>query len=196
MSSETGDVDIDFANRQAALAVLEHIPASIIKSNKIEKHNTGVYFHAMPLDPITGLSSISYDNPFIASKYKIDLLNVNIYKDIKDEAHLLSLMERELDFSLFENVKFTEKLIHLSNHASLVAELKPQNLSHLAIILALIRPAKKHLIKKALKMGLDSVEPEIWINLNDENFSFKKSHSVGYAMLIKVHANLICEQSA
>ena len=36
---KTGDIDIDFADRAAALSVLEHLSASILRSNNLEKHN-------------------------------------------------------------------------------------------------------------------------------------------------------------
>ena len=39
------DVDIDFFDREKALKLFKHTPASIIKEEKIEKHKTGVYFH-------------------------------------------------------------------------------------------------------------------------------------------------------
>ena len=43
------DVDIDFFDRDGVLKLFKHTPASIIKDNKIEKHKTGVYFHAIPV---------------------------------------------------------------------------------------------------------------------------------------------------
>ena len=60
MRGIVGDVDIDFADRTQALKLLDHVPAAIIRNNTITKHNTGVYFHAVPTDPIRiTLSSVS-----------------------------------------------------------------------------------------------------------------------------------------
>ena len=42
------DVDIDFFDRDKALKLFKHTPASMIKDDNIEKHKTGVYFHAIP----------------------------------------------------------------------------------------------------------------------------------------------------
>lgn len=189
----SGDVDIDFADRAAALQLLEHVPASVIKNNKIEKHNTGVYFHVVPTDPVTQQCSLSYENAEIKNCFKIDLLNVYVYKLVKDEEHLISLMNKDFDFTLLHYPEFSSQLVHLSNHTDLISKLKPMNLNHVAMILALIRPAKKHLIRSAIENGLDSIEPEIWKESDEGLFSFKKSHSIGYAMLIKVHANLLLE---
>ena len=44
------DVDIDFSDREKALKLFKHTPASIIKNEEIEKHKTGVYFHSIPKD--------------------------------------------------------------------------------------------------------------------------------------------------
>ena len=49
------DIDIDVANRDQALTVLAHTNASIIREDKNTKHNTGVYFTEIPVDPYTCL---------------------------------------------------------------------------------------------------------------------------------------------
>lgn len=195
MSYQTGDIDIDFPNRTLALSYLENIPASIIKKSSIEKHNTGVYFHAVPIDPFTGFSSIDYQVAESSGFYKIDLLNVGIYEQIKNEQHLLDLMSKDLNWDLFEYSDFTSQLIHLGKHSQTVSDLKPKSLEEIAMILALIRPGKKHLINKCLKNGFSSIKDEIWIESTDGSYFFKKSHAIGYAMLVKVHANLIIEQN-
>ena len=46
---KTGDIDVDFADRTRALTLLEYIPASMIKDGNLEKHNTGIYFHAVQI---------------------------------------------------------------------------------------------------------------------------------------------------
>jgi DNA polymerase III alpha subunit len=191
-----GDVDIDFADRKRALALLEHIPASIIRNNKLEKHNTGVYFHAVPIDPISSQASLHYETAEQQGCYKIDLLNVGIYEMIKDEHHLLSLMNQDINWQIFQYPEFNSQLIHLGNHADLVASLKPQSISDIAMILALIRPGKKHLIDHCKKHGFESIANDIWTDPQDGSYVFKKSHSFSYAMLVKVHAGLIIEQSA
>jgi hypothetical protein len=51
------DIDIDFADRMKVLDVVKHVPAAIDTS---KKHNTGVYCHSIPYNPLTGLASINY----------------------------------------------------------------------------------------------------------------------------------------
>ena len=190
-----GDVDIDFADRNLALSFLDHVPASIIRNGRIEKHNTGVYFHAVPMDPFTGYASMHYETAEEIGWYKMDLLNVGVYEQVRNEQHLLALMSRDLDWSLLEYPEFTSKLIHLGNHAQMVADLKPRGIMDVAMVLALIRPGKKHLIDRCKQHGFTSIEDEIWMESNDGSYFFKKSHAVGYAMLVKVHANLLIEQA-
>ena len=193
---DRGDVDIDVVDREAALAELIHVPASIIRDGKIAKHNTGAYFHAMPIDPMTGLSSIGYDRAEEMGCFKIDVLNVGVYSMVQDEAHLIDLMNRPLDWSVFEDPAFVSKLFHLGNYGALTAQLKPRSVRQIAMVLALIRPGKRHLQAKCIRHGFDSIQDEIWQQAAEDGYVFKKSHSIGYAMLIYVHANLLIEQAA
>lgn len=191
---KSGDIDIDFADRMKALSVLEFIPASIVKNKNIEKHNTGVYFHAVPTDPLSNLCTWDYKEAENYDCYKIDLLNVHVYENVRSEEHLKTLIEADIDWALFENKEFVEQLIHLSSYFQLVSSLKPKSISDLAIILALIRPGKRHLIDSAIKFGIESITNDIWITTEDA-YTFKKSHAFSYALLVKVHACLIAEKT-
>lgn len=192
---DRGDIDIDVPNRELALKDLVHVPGSIIRDGKITKHNTGVYFHAVPIDPITGLCSIDYKQAEEIGCFKIDVLNVGVYSMVKDENHLLELMNRSLDWTVFENPKFVGKLFHLNNYGELTAKLKPKSISEIAMTLALIRPGKKHLQNKCIQDGFDSIADEIWNHTEDEDYAFKKAHGISYAVLVYVHANLLIEQN-
>ena len=193
--SNRGDIDIDFADRNKALDGMGFVPASIIRDGKITKHNTGVYFHAAPIDPVTGLCSIDYEDAERRGMFKIDMLNVSVYDMVRDEDHLVDLMKRPLDWAVFEDSKFVERLFHLGNHSELTVRLQPKSIEHLAMILALIRPGKKHLQRKCFEHGFQSIANQIWVQGNEEEYVFKKSHAIGYAMLVYVHANLLLEQS-
>ena len=46
------DVDIDMADRDKFLKLVDVIPASIKRDGEFEKHNTGVYFQPIPNFPI------------------------------------------------------------------------------------------------------------------------------------------------
>ena len=86
------DIDIDFFDRNKVLDIIENIPAAISAD---KKHNTGVYCHTIPYNPITRLASINYKDAEQRGYFKIDFLNVSMYQGIKDEEHLVSLMNNE-----------------------------------------------------------------------------------------------------
>lgn len=192
--SNRGDIDIDTCDRGKALEGLVHVPASIIRDGRITKHNTGVYFHAVPIDPVTGLCSIGYDRAENMGCFKMDVLNVGVYEMVRDEEHLLDLMRRPPDWNVFQDIKFVSRLFHLGNHGELTARLRPQSVMDIAMILALIRPGKRHLQEKCARLGFGGIANEIWHHDGDEGYVFRKSHAVSYAFLVIVHANLLIEQ--
>lgn len=184
------DVDIDFQNRSLALEVVDHIKASREFEGKLVPHNTGVYLQSIPCDPVTRLSNLDYKTAESRGYFKLDFLNVNVYNGIKDEAHLKQLMEVEPLWDLLEQDDFTNLLFHLNGHGSILRTMKPRNIEQLAAVLAMIRPAKRHLIGKSWNEVLD----EIWVEPESGEYFFKKSHAHSYAMAIVVQMNLICEQ--
>jgi hypothetical protein len=183
------DVDIDMANREDFLRLVNHIPASI-KNNDgtYSKHNTGVYFQTIPTFPLDGYSSIDYDTAEEEGWFKVDILNNGIYKDIKDEAHLTQLMGIEPIWDLLEHEEFVTQLFHVGNYAKILAHYKPTSIEQLAMILALIRPGKKHLVGKTW----DEIAKTVW-DKPTEGYYFKHSHAVAYAVAIVVQMNLISE---
>jgi hypothetical protein len=89
------DIDIDFVNRDEALKHFKHIRASRIDDNKLVKHNTGVYMHEVPVNAETNLCAIPHKEAEDVGYFKLDFLNVGIYKDVKDEKHLDELIEKK-----------------------------------------------------------------------------------------------------
>lgn len=190
----TGDIDIDCASRDQALVGVNHVAASLHnRTGRLDKHNTGVYFHNVPQDPVTGLCSVPYKQAEQRGFFKIDVLNVHVYEKVRNEAHLVALMNAEFNWDLLEHAEFVSMLIHLHNQADLVARLKPHSIHDLAMTLALIRPGKTHLINKCIQQGFHSISDDIW-RQTDDKFAFKKSHATGYAMLVKVHAQILLDE--
>ena len=181
------DVDIDFYDRDQALKLFKHTPASIIKEDTIEKHKTGVYFHKIPTDPVSGYSSLDYKQAEDRGYFKIDCLNVNIYKAVSSEEELVRLMIEEPDWTMLKDKTIVDQLFHLNGHYDIVSKLEPQNIEQLAAVLAIIRPAKRNLMYKYWK----DILKEVWIKPKDGSYFFKKSHAVAYAQAIVVQMNLI-----
>lgn len=185
------DIDLDVKNRDEILSILPHIPASIIKNDKIDKHNSGVYFQNIPHDPDTGYSSIDYDNAEKIGYMKFDFLNNTIYGKVKNPAHLDKLANTDPDWRLFEHVEIVKQLHQISRHAPLVIKFKPKNIDELAALIALIRPAKAHLQNSSKATIMENIWKK---DKEKEQYQFKKSHSYAYALSIIVQLNLLVEE--
>ena len=183
------DIDIDFADRSLALEKFKHVTAAIEDNGTFKKHNTGVYCTSIPHNPITGLSTIDYKSAEERGYFKIDFLNVGVYKGVRDEAHLTQLMETEPLWDLLLQDDFSNLLFHVNGHGSILREMVPQSIEQLAAVLGMIRPAKRHLIGK----DWNTVLGEVWIKPEGDEYYFKKAHAVAYAVAIVVQINLICE---
>ena len=181
------DIDIDFADRDVILSQLNH---RVAKLDTGKKHNTGVYVTECPHNPVDNLCTIDYKTAEDRGYFKLDFLNVSIYKDVKDETHLISLMRKEPLWELLEHKDFVEKVFHLSGHESLLRQLKPTSVSQLAAALAIIRPAKRHLANERW----ETIMKEVWKKPENGEYYFKKAHAMSYAMACVVHMNLLCEQ--
>ena len=181
------DIDIDFANRNDVLEKIQH---RVARMNSEKKHNSGVYVTECPHNPVDNISTLDYKTAEERGYFKLDFLNVSIYKDVKDEAHLQELMEREPIWQLLEHKDFVDKVFHLSGHDSLLKQLKPTSVQQLAATLAIIRPAKRHLANESWEKILS----EVWVKPTNGEYYFKKAHAISYAMACVVHMNLLCEQ--
>jgi DNA polymerase III alpha subunit len=183
------DIDIDFADRTRALDMLKHIDALL---DTAKKHNTGVYCTSIPYNPITGISTLDYKTAEERGYFKIDFLNVSVYEGVKNKEHLTKLMETEPLWELLLEDDFVNKLFHVNGHGSILRQMKPTTIEQLASVLAMIRPAKRHLIGK----DWNTVMSEIWVRPKNDEYFFKKAHAIAYAHVIVVQMNLICEQLA
>jgi hypothetical protein len=183
------DIDIDFGDRTRALELLEHTPASINRDGQWVQHNTGVYVTDIPMDPFTGRASIDYEAAEDRGYMKLDFLNVSLYTQIKSEEHLQELITQEPEWDKLYDQDFCSKLIHIGNHYETLIKMPEavNSIPRMAMLLAVIRPAKRHLI------GLPwaEVAKTVWDKPQDDGYFFKKSHSLAYAHLVVVNMNLL-----
>lgn len=182
------DIDIDLGDRDRLLGLIQHTPASMLNVKPTRKHNTGVYVTGVPTDDLNGRAGIDYVEAERRGYFKLDLLNIHVYNEVRDEAHLYELM-RDPDWSLLLEQAFFQQVIHIGNHyRSMIAMPEPINsIQRMAMFLAIIRPGKKHLIGKSWS----EVAKTIWDRTPEDEYTFKKSHSIGYAHLAVVHMNLL-----
>ena len=183
------DIDIDFGDRTQALKLLEHTPASINRDGNWVAHNTGVYVTDIPMDPFTGRASIDYESAEDRGYMKLDFLNVSLYTQIKSEAHLQELIAQEPEWDRLYDPEFCAKLIHIGNHYDTLIKMPEacNSIPRMAMLLSVIRPAKRHLIGKTWQ----EVAKTVWEKPTDDSYFFKKSHSLAYAHLVVVNMNLL-----
>lgn len=185
------DIDIDFGDRQKAINALDVIPASIRRGEELVQHNTGVYAIDIPTEPFNGIASIDHKVAEDRGYVKLDFLNVNLYQQVRDEQHLINLM-KDPDWTKLYDRNFCEQLIHINNHYDTLLKMPEpvDTIPRLAMFLAIIRPAKRHLVGKPWK----EVAQTVWDKPTDDSYYFKKSHSVAYSQLVVVNMNLLAEK--
>ena len=183
------DIDIDTGDRDKILQHILHIPAGMREVTRNRKHPTGIHITEVPYDPVNNRCSLDYKEAEDRGYFKLDVLNVNVYNQVRDELHLIQLM-REPNWDRLKDREFVEKLIHVNNQFDTMLQMPdPINtVPRLAMFLAIIRPGKKHLIGKTYK----EISNTVWDKINT-GYSFKKSHAVAYANLVVVHMNLLEE---
>ncbi len=180
------DIDIDFADRNLILSKLTHHIAALENG---KKHNTGVYVTPVPHNPVDNIATIDYKSAEHRGYFKLDFLNVNIYKDVKNEDHLNELLNREPMWELLQHDVIVDQLFHVSGHGDILRILKPTEIEELACALAIIRPAKRYLLNEAWA----KIKSEVWIKPENDQYYFKKAHAVSYAAAVVVHLNLLCD---
>lgn len=180
------DIDIDVPNRNAVLSSIPGVIAMQHRDGKKVKHNTGVYFLDIPANPFTNISNIEYSEAEDFGYMKLDILNVHLYELIKTESELIELMG-DPDWNLLMNEKVVSELFQLGSYFDLVSTMAPVSITQLAMVLAIVRPSKRHLIGSSWEY----IEQEIWKRPPDGGYYFKKSHAISYAQAVVVQLNMI-----
>lgn len=186
------DIDIDFADPEAALDGVRHVRA--VNRGGRQKHISGVYFHDIPVDPLDGLAVWEHKEAERRGYFKIDLLHNTIYHDIRDEAHLQRLLDTEPPWEAFDDPYVVEQLAQIGNHFTAVKAIKPRCIEDLAVCVAIIRKGKKHLLGRSRQ----EIDREIWlppaVQTDDPGYAYKRPHALAYAASIVVQLNLMLEQ--
>ena len=138
---------------------------------------------------LEGFSTIDHKEAEELGYFKVDFLNNHVYEGIQDEAHLDKLLNKEPMWELFGHKEIVEQLFHIGNHYEIIKQHMPTSIEQLAMILAMIRPGKRHLVGNTWEI----IEKDVWEKTED--YFFKRSHAIGYATLIAVQLNLIVEQA-
>jgi hypothetical protein len=184
--SRNPDIDIDFKDRLEPISIINHVPAITVKG---ASHPSGIYLQNIPAHPFTGLAAMDTEKADDLGYMKVDFLTNKIYEKLEGKDHLKDILSREIPWDFFEDEHIVQKLAHIRDHFRIVKLIQPKSIDDLAVILALVRPAKKHLIGAPRSL----IDAEIWTKV-EEGYAFKRSHAVAYAVSIIVQLQLLIEQ--
>ena len=181
----SADIDIDFADRESVLKLIQHTPA---RQSKGRKHNSGIYVTDIPQDPTLGCAAIDYETAEARGYFKIDLLNMSVYGLVKDPAHYKLMLTTEPPWAkLWTDPVWAEQLVHVGNYTELLRTMQPDSIPRMAAFISVIRPGKAHLQNRPWSDVFDSV----WDGDLGRGYVFKKAHALGYAALVALHMNLL-----
>lgn len=184
------DIDIDCADREEVLRLIKHVPATQSRGSRVKKHGSGVYVTEIPYDPINKCAGIEYVEAEHRGYFKLDFLNMSVYSLIKDVEHYQRVLEAEPQWDLlWTNPKLSANVVHVGSYYDLLVAMKPDNVTKVAAFISVIRPGKAHLQRKPW----DEVLKSVWDGEDSEGYVFRKSHAFSYALLIKLHLNLLSE---
>jgi len=185
----SADIDIDFADRDAVLKLIKHIPARQQIDGRARRHNSGVYVTDIPRDPVLDCAAIDYQEAESRGYFKIDFLNMSVYQLVKDSEHYQQMLDREPPWDrLWKDPDWASQLVHVGNYTALLGSMRPDSIARMAAFISVIRPGKAHLQDHPW----DQVFHSVWDGDDSQGYTFKKSHSVSYAKLVALHMNLLC----
>jgi len=150
-----------------------------------------VYVTDIPRDPILGCATIDYREAEQRGYFKIDLLNMSVYKLIQSPEHYEHMLSQEPPWQrLWTDHVWASQLVHVGNYVDLLAAMKPDSIPRMAAFISIIRPGKAHLQNKSWTEVFESV----WNGDDSRGYTFKKAHAVSYASLVALHMNLLNEK--
>lgn len=184
----SADIDIDFADRDHILSIIDHVPACQIQNGQIRRHNSGIYVTDIPYDPVNRCAAIDYETAEKRGYFKLDFLNMTVYQLIRDADHYQNMLDRTPPWSrLWQDPDWARQLVHVGNYTNLLTIMKPDSIPRMAAFISIIRPGKAHLQAQPW----DRVFESVWNGDDSRGYVFKKSHAVSYAVLVALHMNLI-----
>ena len=184
----SADIDLDFANREAVLKLIQHTPARQTVQGQTRRHNSGVYVTDIPMDPVNHCAAIDYEAAEQLGYFKIDFLNMSVYQLITGAEHYATAVSTEPAWArLWQEPEWAKQLAHVGNYTDLLNAMRPDTIPRMAAFISIIRPGKAHLQRQPWDIVFDSV----WDGDESRGYTFKKSHAISYAALVALHMNLL-----
>ena len=189
----SADIDIDFADRDQLLKLIQSTPARQLHQGQVRRHNSGVYVTNIPYDPVNACAAIDYESAEKLGYFKIDLLNMSVYQLIKTPEHYKQMLDLEPNWErLWTDSEWAQQLVHVGNYTELLKSMRPDSITRMAAFISIIRPGKAHLQNQPWPKVFESV----WDGDESKGYTFKRSHAVSYAALVALHINLLTPSAA
>jgi hypothetical protein len=184
----SADIDIDLPDRDAVLKLIHHVPARLKIDGRTQKHNSGVYVTDIPTDSVAGCAAIDYETAEQRGYFKLDFLNLSVYSLIKSPEHYDQMLKQTPPWArLWQDKIWAAQLVHVGNYVDLLEQMRPDSIPRMAAFISIIRPGKAHL----QRCSWDEVFATVWDGDDSRGYTFKKSHAVGYAVLVALHMSLL-----
>jgi len=184
----SADIDIDFADRDSVLKLIRYTPARQLHQGQVRRHNSGVYVTDIPYDPIHNCAALDYEEAEQRGYFKIDLLNMSVYQLVKNPEHYQAMLTATPPWDrLYQDTEWARQLVHVGNYTDLLKNMRPSTVPQMAAFISIIRPGKAHLQNQSWT----DVFATVWDSDDSQGYTFKKSHSLSYAMLVVLHMNLL-----
>ena len=186
----SADIDLDLANREQVLKLIDVTPARMYYQGQVRKHASGVYPTDIPYDPVNHCATIDYKTAEERGYFKIDLLNMSVYELIKSPEHYEEMLTLEPQWErLWEDRSWAHQIVHVGTYKTLLENMRPNSIPRMAAFISIIRPGKAHLQNRLWAEVFETV----WDGDDSKGFVFKKAHAVGYAALVALHINLLSQ---
>ena len=184
----SADIDLDFADRESVLKLIQHVPARQLVDGKVRRHNSGVYVTDIPWDPVNECAAIDYQAAEERGYFKIDFLNMHVYKLVQSPEHYQAMLSATPPWTrLWQDSEWAKQLVHIGNYTDLLKEMQPDSIPRMAAFISIIRPGKAHLQNRPWP----EVFASVWDGDDSRGFVFKKAHAISYSMLVVLHMNLL-----
>jgi hypothetical protein len=186
----SADIDLDFADRNQILSLIQHTPARQLHQAQVRRHNSGVYVTDIPYDPVNQCAAIDYESAEARGYFKIDFLNMSVYQLIQSPEHYNQMLSQEPNWSrLWMDTAWSSQLVHVGNYTDLLKNMRPDSVARMAAFISIIRPGKAHLQNQPW----DRVFESVWDGDASQGYTFKKAHAISYSMLVRLHMNLLSQ---
>ena len=184
----SADIDIDLANRDQLLALIQATPAKQFYQGQVRHHNSGVYVTDIPVDPVNKCAALDYKKAEDLGYFKIDLLNMSVYQLIKNPEHYEKMLVAGPPWErLWTDRAWAHQIVHVGTYKTLLENMRPDTIPRMAAFISIIRPGKAHLQNRPWA----EVFASVWDGDDSRGFVFKKSHAISYAALVALHMNLL-----